>query len=175
MRFSLRRYAVNVRWIYRQWQYGRVYKAHARRERSLRMERTRSTQTHIDDFDEDTNQGNLVWKTEYDTMKVAGSFTIKKMMRGEPIAENNESTYPRPRVSWTTGLFAITGNSLAWSRLVLDRQDHNLTMARFDWRRLAEIYKACGSSLPRESAQTWASGTKKLWKISPVRFLNPAK
>jgi hypothetical protein len=48
---------------------------------------------HIDDFDEETIKAIWYEKTEYDTMKVGFVATIiKKMMRGEPIAENNEST-----------------------------------------------------------------------------------
>jgi hypothetical protein len=107
---------------------------------------------HIDDFDEDTIKAVWYEKTEYDTMKVGFVATIKKMMRGEPIAENNESTIRGLEFRTRKGALRRQHNKLAAITAVLDEQDRQFNDGTFDEERLAEIYRSSGSHC-QESAQ----------------------
>jgi hypothetical protein len=107
---------------------------------------------HIDDFDEETIRAVWYEKTEYDTMKVGFVATIKKMMRGEPIAENNESTIRGLEFRTRKGALRRQHNKLAAITAVLDEQDRQFNDGTFDEERLAEIYRSSGSHC-QESAQ----------------------
>jgi hypothetical protein len=107
---------------------------------------------HIDDFDEDTIRAIWYEKTEYDTMKVGFVATIKKMMRGEHIAENNESSIRGLEFRTRKGALRRQHNKLAAITAVLDEQDRQFIDGTFDEERLAEIYRSSGSHC-QESAQ----------------------
>lgn len=107
---------------------------------------------HIDDFDEDTIRAVWYEKAEYDTMKVGFVATIKKMMRGEPIKENNESTIRGLEFRTRKGALRRQHNKLAAITAVLDEQDRQFNDGTFDEERLAEIYRSSGSHC-QDSAQ----------------------
>jgi hypothetical protein len=100
---------------------------------------------HIDDFEEETIKAVWYEKSEYDTMKVGFVATIKKMMRGELIAENNESTVRGLEFRTRKGALRRQHNKLAAITAVLDEQDRQFNDGTFDDDRLAEIYRSSGS------------------------------
>jgi hypothetical protein len=100
---------------------------------------------HIDDFDEETVKAVWYAKAEYDTMKVGFVATIKKMMRGEPIAEDNESTIRGLEFRTRKGALRRQHNKLAAITAVLDEQDRQYNDGTFDDERLSEIYRSSGS------------------------------
>jgi hypothetical protein len=107
---------------------------------------------HIDDFDEDTTRAIWYEKAEYDTMKIGFVATIKKMMRGETIPENDESTVRGLEFRTRKGALRRQHNKLAAITAVLDEQDRQFNDGTFDEERLAEIYRSSGSHC-QESAQ----------------------
>jgi hypothetical protein len=125
---------------------------------------------HIDDFDEETIKAVWYEKAEYDTMKVGFVSTIKKMMRGEPIAENNESTIRGLEFRTRKGALRRQHNKLAAITAVLDEQDRQYNDGTLDEERLAEIYRSSGSHC-QDSAQ--AMGLKDQEFMKEIRAEAP--
>lgn len=97
---------------------------------------------HIDDFDEEVIQAIWYQQDEYATMKVGFVATIKKMMRGEHIPENNESTIRGLEFRTRKGALRRQHNKLTAITAVLDEQDRQFSEGIFDEDTLSETYLA---------------------------------
>jgi hypothetical protein len=98
---------------------------------------------HIDDFEQDVIQAVWYQQDEYAAMKVGLVSTIKKMMRGEEIPENNQSTVRGLEFRTRKGALRRQHNKLTAITAVLDEQDRQFSEGIFDEVLLSETYMGC--------------------------------
>jgi hypothetical protein len=129
---------------------------------------------HIDDFDQDVIRATWYEKSEYDVMKVGFVATIKKMMRGEHIEENNVSTIRGLEFRTRKGALRRQHNKLSAITAVLDEQDRQFNGGTFDDERLAEVYRSSGSHC-QENAHVMAVKDEETMKEIMAEISEPVE
>ena len=95
---------------------------------------------HVDDLPEE--EVNAVWyeREDYDRMKQALVPVIRRLMKGEKVAENNNETARGLEFRTREGAIRRQHNKLDSINAVLDEQDRQKTMRINDDEKLREIY-----------------------------------